>query len=163
MEIPEIPLEAKAMIGKEAKPQTYEVDKRLIKHFAQAIGDTNPLYYDEEYAKKTKWKGIIAPPLFVFAFAYEEPAATHLKEDGEPNNPELDVPLPTTRVMGGSGEWTLVEPIRPGDTITVKKKLVDVYNRQGKSGILYFTVVETSYINQKGKLVAREKGTFVRR
>jgi len=40
----------------------YDVTDKDIRRFAQAIDDPNPLYYDEEYAKKTIYKGIIAPP-----------------------------------------------------------------------------------------------------
>jgi len=46
------------------KKNTYAVTAKDIKRFAQAIDDPNPLYHDEEYAKSSKFKGIIAPPLF---------------------------------------------------------------------------------------------------
>lgn len=36
----------------------------LIRHYADGIGDTNPLWRSEEYAKNTRYGGIIAPPGF---------------------------------------------------------------------------------------------------
>jgi len=33
-----------------------------IRNFANGIGDSNPLYRDEEYAKKTKYGALIASP-----------------------------------------------------------------------------------------------------
>ena len=36
-----------------------------IYHLALAIGDLSPLYLDEEYAKKTRWGTLIAPPIIV--------------------------------------------------------------------------------------------------
>jgi acyl dehydratase len=39
----------------------------VIRHFADGLGDTNPLWTDEEYAKRTKWGGIIAPPCFLYS------------------------------------------------------------------------------------------------
>lgn len=36
-----------------------------IKHFVDGIGDLNPLYRDREYAKKTKYECLIAPPCFL--------------------------------------------------------------------------------------------------
>ena len=158
-----VPAEAKAMIGKEATPQTYEVSKRDIQRFAQAIGDPNPLYVDEDYAKKTKWGGIIAPPLFFFAFAYDDTPDTRLSEDGRTIITELDVPLPVSRSVGGASANELGEPVRPGDTITVRKRVADVYCKEGKGGVLYFIVVETTYTNQNGQFVGREKATFVQR
>lgn len=38
-----------------------------IRHFAHAIGDPNPLFTDEEYGSKTKWKSVIAPLTFLFS------------------------------------------------------------------------------------------------
>ena len=39
-----------------------------IRHFANSIGDTNPLWRDPEYARSSKYGHIIAPPLFLNAF-----------------------------------------------------------------------------------------------
>ncbi len=156
-----IPPEAKAMISKEAAPQIYEITKRDIRRFAQAIGEPNPLYADEDYARQTKWGGIIAPPLFIFALAYEDVPATQLRADGLPI--ELDIPLPATRAVGGASAIELGEPIKPGDTITVNKRVTDIYPKEGKSGILYFTIIETTFTNQKSQFVAREKATFIQR
>ena len=39
-----------------------EVTRDSIRHFAEGIGDTNPLFNDPEYAKKTKYGGLVAPP-----------------------------------------------------------------------------------------------------
>lgn len=158
-----VPPEARAMIGKRTTPHTYEVTKWAIKRFAQAIGDPNPLYVDETYAKKTNWEGIVAPPLFVFTFAYEDVPENQLREDGWPFGGELDIPLPMSRGIGGASAIELGEPIRPGDAITVRKKVADVYCKEGKSGVLYFIVIDITYTNQKGKLVAREKATFIQR
>lgn len=41
-----------------------EVEKGWIRQFCQAIGDANPIYTDEAYAKETVHGGIIAPPTF---------------------------------------------------------------------------------------------------
>ena len=37
----------------------------LIRHYVDAIGDINPLWRSEEYAKSTKYGRIIAPPRFL--------------------------------------------------------------------------------------------------
>ena len=36
-----------------------------IRHFANGIGDANPLWRNDEYAKNTRYGGIIGPPLSV--------------------------------------------------------------------------------------------------
>ncbi len=85
MEI-EIPAEALTLIGVE-KQLEYEVTRRDIKRFAQAIGDHNPLYCDENYAMTTKYKTIVAPPLFCHAFAFEDVPIENLQTDGSPKKP----------------------------------------------------------------------------
>jgi len=40
------------------------VTKDLIRHFADASGDRNPLWRNDDYAKNSRWGGIIAPPCF---------------------------------------------------------------------------------------------------
>ena len=38
-----------------------------IQKFADGIGDTNPLWTDAEYAAKTRYGAIVAPPSWVFS------------------------------------------------------------------------------------------------
>jgi len=159
-----ISAEARAVIGKQASPQACEVTKTAIRRFAQAIGDPNPVYTDEEYARTTQWGGIIAPPTFIFTLGYyDDSPGVRLREDGRPIGGEIDVPLPVSRTVGGASSVEFGEPIRPGDVITVRKRIADVYSKEGRSGLLYFTVVETTCINQRGELVAREKASFIER
>ena len=54
-------------IGQRGDPTTVEVEKGAVRKFARAIGETNPLYYDEAYAATTRFGGIVAPPTFVAA------------------------------------------------------------------------------------------------
>ena len=46
------------------QPHNYEVSWDGSRHFAAGHGDDNPLFCDPEYGKKTRWGGLIAPPLF---------------------------------------------------------------------------------------------------
>ena len=41
-----------------------EVEKGSVKRYADAVVDLNPLYLDEEYAQKSRYGTIIAPPGF---------------------------------------------------------------------------------------------------
>lgn len=41
------------------------VTEDLIRHFAYAVGDPNPLWRDPAYARSTRWGGIIAPPFLI--------------------------------------------------------------------------------------------------
>jgi len=152
--------DALAMIGAK-KVRQYEVTKRDIKRFAQAIGETNPIHYDEDYAKKTRHGTIIAPPLFCQMFAFEDVNADQLPADGSPI--EVDVPVPAKKTVGGASSYELFQSVKAGDRITVKSVLKEVFAKEGRSGRLYFIVIETEFSNQKKELVATETATYIKR
>jgi len=58
----------RAMIGKEGEPVTAwdAVCKAEIRRYVQAVMDDNPIYWDEEYAKNTKFGGVVAPGTFLY-------------------------------------------------------------------------------------------------
>lgn len=155
-----LPAETKAVIGRTTQ-HVYDVTVKDIRRYADAVGDPNPLYYDEAYARNTPHGGIVAPPLFCHALAFDDVPARQLRPDGLPT--ELDLPLPVDRAVGGGSTFEAGAPVRPGDVITVTKTVEDIYTKDGRSGTLYFVVLDTTYTNQDGKVVARERGTFVNR
>lgn len=52
-------------IGMFSEPWIVEVERGAIARYAEAIGDTNLIYRDEGYAKKSSYAGIVAPPIFL--------------------------------------------------------------------------------------------------
>jgi len=85
-----------------------------------------------------------------------------LKEDGMPQVALLP-PLKATRTMAGGNEVEFFRPMRPGDRITRVGKIVDMTEKEGRSGPLVFTVFENRYTNQDGELVAVERLTAISR
>jgi len=134
-------------IGKESPPRSEEVEKGAIRRFVNALGDHNPLYEDEEFAKKGRYGGIIAPPLFVITF-------------GRQRRPQPDTRLGRAMINAGT-EYEFFQPIRPGDVITHTSKLVDVKERMGKLGRMIISITETTYLNQRGEKVAIARGTRI--
>ena len=149
-----------AMMGVD-KVRQYEVTKKDIRRFAQAIGETNPIHFDEAYAKNTPYGGIIASPLFCQIYTFEDVTPDRLPKDGSPI--EIDVPVPAPRTVGGGSSYEIFQPVKAGDTVTVKSTLKDVYAKEGKSGRLYFIVVDTEFSNQRFELVAKETATYIKR
>ena len=54
--------EMREAIGKEGAPATLEVDKTGCRMFARAVGHTDLIFYDEEYAKSKGHRSVVAPP-----------------------------------------------------------------------------------------------------
>ncbi len=129
-----------------------EVTALMIQRYAIAVGDTNRLYFDNEYARACGYPGIIAPPNFLPAILGWEagPTEQELLEDG--NDPSLVLPeLRGCRLMGGGQQLTFGQPVRPGDIVTAERRLVDFYEKQAKAGRLIFAVSEIRYTNQHGE------------
>ena len=153
--------EMRATLGKERdKRVSFPVDKSAIRQWAIAINWPEPpdrLYWDEEYAKKTRFGGIIAPPYF-------NPFAYHVDEQrmrGPATRPQGST-VPGTRSMNGGGEAEYFAPIRPGDVITSVNSVVDYTEREGRLGRMLFTIAETRWTNQQGELVRVYRATNIR-
>ena len=152
--------EARALIGKESEPVTREVYAKDILRFCYAVGDLNPLYLDEEFAKRTSFGWTVAPPMFFDIPTLPEYPLGRLKDDGLPQT-GLGPPLKSTRAMAGGNEVEFFKPIRVGDRITRVSKIAEIYEKEGRSGTLVFTVYEHRYSNQDGDLVAVERMTGI--
>ena len=145
-------------IGTTADPIKFEIEKGLIRKFVQAVGDSNPLWQDEEYAKTTKHGGVVAPPWLLCALMTASPP------DSRPKSvplPVPGVPPPHKHILDGGEEWEFLLPMRLGDTITSRSKLANVFEREGRMGKMLFFVYQTSYTNQRGELVARSSSTVI--
>ncbi|MFC1993936.1 MaoC family dehydratase N-terminal domain-containing protein [Chloroflexota bacterium] len=138
-----------------------EVNKWSILKYINALKDENPLWWDEEYAKKTRWGGIIAPPAFVEVYspinrAFREISGDY--PDGELRGATGNMKLPFDKLFVGGEEFEFFSPIRPGDAISCDGTLGDVYEKQGSSGgRLVFIQLDKEYHNQRDELVARTK------
>ena len=51
-------------IGRESKAALNEVEKGAIRRFAEALGETNPIYFEEAAARAAGYRSIVAPPTF---------------------------------------------------------------------------------------------------
>ncbi len=154
--------EARAMIGMESEPITGEVYAKDIRRFCYAVGDLNAAYLGEDEAEGSAPGDMVGPPMFYDIPTVKEFPLDMLKEDGRAKAGR-SIPLKATRAMAGGKEVEFFKPMRPGDTITRVGKLVDIYQKKGRSGSLVFTVYENRYTNQNGELVAIEKITGILR
>src|SRR5262245_42261071 len=60
------------LVGKESPPATIRIDRARIRQFARSIGLKDPVYYDEEAAKRAGHPGLIAPPTFPVALGVDD-------------------------------------------------------------------------------------------
>ncbi len=138
----------KSVIGRRSRPFVNEVEKGAIRRFAEAIGDENPVYHDEEYARGTRHGGIIAPPSFPVSLS----VGSNVREGLDIDN---------KKVLHGEMEFEYFRPLKAGDVITCQAQIVDYYTKEGKSGTMEFIVTETTGIDAGGKVVFKSRSTTV--
>ena len=150
--------EIRAMIGQEVDfPGAEVIDRNSIRRYAQAISDLNPLYLDEEYAKKTTYGGIIAPPTFIFDVSHNI-----FSDVGEDGRDLARVAIPGLKLARGGNEYQFFHPTKPGDTVHQKRKIIDIYERPSKAvGKILFVVYDISCTNQEGTLLGINRETLM--
>ena len=154
----------KSKLGMEFEPYTFVVEKGKIAEFAMAIyqkenkDQISPLYTDREQAKKAGYKDIIAPPTFQTSFPLWASGGLM------PIIQALNINL--IRLLHGEEEYNYLGAIHPGDIMTGKSKVVDMYEKEKKDKpgkFMQFTVIETEIRNQRGELVIKSRSTLVER
>ena len=147
----------KALLGREwvyTSPE--EIGRASIRKFALSLGDDNPLYSDQEHARKTKYGGIIAPPTLVCETM--QYMVGELDESGGPvQKPRVSL---GAEIRGGN-EYTFFRPLRPDDVLRVRWKVADIREREGRSGKLIILVSEITYANQHGEMLAVNEETTI--
>lgn len=145
----------KSFVGKGFAPFTFEVDKSKIRELAQALGDDNPIFFDDTAARVEGLPGIVAPPTFpsVLKMWGEGGSSPHIKTMG--GN--------VLRLLHGSEEYEYYAFIRPGDIITGQTRVVSIEEKESRSGPLEIVVLQTDYHNQWGEQVVIARTTIVLR
>jgi acyl dehydratase len=133
----------RARIGMERGPVTRTVEAGALIKFARSIGETNPLYLDEAYARTTRFGGLIAAPTYVSCFTAD------VLTGGL-----FDFDLPFKRFLHSDDEVENHQPIRAGDAIAASARYADVYVREGRGGPLLFQVAEM-HLRRDGEPVAQ--------
>ena len=131
--------------GKEYPPFVVTVERGKIKELARAIGDLSPFYLDDAVGRASEWGDIVAPPTFAITFRDDNAdTGTVLKDLG------VDI----SRILHGEQEFELFRPIRSGETFVCRSKVLDVYEKTGRSGPMGFVVRETSVTDNTNEVVA---------
>lgn len=114
-------------VGQVIKNEFNQITRELLKEYAKASGDTNPIHTSDEIAIKAGLKGIIGHGLFSFGFI------SKLFEDFL-NQEEYGKLIDIDIEMRGM--------VRCGDTLVTEAKVTKI---EGKR--VYFDVTQTTFTN----------------
>jgi len=146
--------ELRKLIGMTLDTIVFKVEEGAIQRYAEAIGDPNPLYNDPDFASKTRYGRLLAPPGFtgwpVKAGRLSERLLESLAKAGAPS-----------RLLDGGIEFEFIEPVGAGDVLTATTKIVNMTERETKLGKTMFTTLETTFVNKKGNVALKSRSTFI--
>jgi len=121
--------------------------KDTIRHFVNGVGDVNPLFRDHNYAKKTKYGRLVAPPCFLYSVYWPSGGGSF---------------MPGIHAWHSGNEWEWFRPILEGDEFTFEVTLKDVVEKKSRmAGRIFIGYDETVYRNQRGEVAAKAIGWAV--
>jgi hypothetical protein len=152
--------------------RSYPIAASDIRRWAIAIyypEEPPRLFWDEEHARTTPYGGIVAPEDFnPFAWMAADPPGLQARPSGgrpdEFVEGKLGVPGPRLEHMLNGGSTLRYGParMRPGDVISAETSLADYREREGRLGLMLFTISETRWTNQDGEHVKTSSNTLIR-
>ena len=131
--------ELEGLLNVEFGPDVYEIEKGMVRKFAEAIEDPNPAWQE------------VTPPTFPAALVPTSlvhrlfNAKTSLK-----------------RLLNGTSDLEYLQPIRIGDTISVTAKLTRLRQVAGQEGPTLFMFTEITWTNQRGEVAVKGKNTYIK-
>ena len=137
-------------IGWELPASVLPIERKRLRFFAKATGETRAEYLEEAAARAAGYADLPAPPTFLFA-AELDSGAVDLMLD------KLQIPL--ARLLHGEQSFSYHRPACVGDTVTVNSRIDDIYDK--KNGALEFVVKSSRATNQDGELVAEMRTVLV--
>lgn len=145
--------ELSAMIGRKAHyPAREAISDAMIRYFALATGDANPIYCDTEAAQAAGYPARVAPPTFVvemgsYGHAPPRPTGFFLHD--------WDLPVEGFAQIRGGNSYSFKRPIYGHDAISVTYELLDIEEKNGKAGAMLLVTSRATYHDAKGQEVAQ--------
>lgn len=133
----------RSLIGLEMEPLTVAAETGRLRFFARAIGETDPVFVDEDAAKAAGHPSLPLPPTFLFSMELDglEPFAFFHR-----------LGIDFTRLLHGEQSFTYHRPAHAGEKLTFAARVADIFDKKG--GALEFVVRETKVTDAAGAPVA---------
>jgi len=139
----------KSKIGHEFPPFQVEIEKGLLRLFAQAVGETNPVYTEEASAREAGYNSLPMPLTYPFCLG---------KFIADPFDTLHLFNLDHSRIVHGEQEFHYHGVACAGDILTGRKRVTDVYQRRNGAE---FIIVATVFTDVAGRPVCEAVQTIV--
>ncbi|WP_248964128.1 bifunctional MaoC family dehydratase N-terminal/OB-fold nucleic acid binding domain-containing protein [Sphaerisporangium perillae] len=159
----------RAFAGRELvppKPGPDPVNVPMIRHWAEAMGDRNPVYLDEAAARATGRPGVVAPASMAQAWTMRGYAATVAGRGSGPGAEELAALLHEggyTSVVATDSEFEFLRELVPGDHVSVREVVESISPEKATAlGAGRFVTTVRTYTDHNGATVAVQRWRTLR-
>jgi acyl dehydratase len=150
--------------GAGPNPAPDPVNQPMIRHWAAAFEDWNPVYTDPDAAAQSRFRGIVAPPLMLQTWTMATPKITGIAERGgspvEGGRAGVLTLLDEAGFVGtlaSNSEFEIERYLRVGDEVSAETVLESVSpEKQTRIGPGHFVTWVTTYTDQHGDVVGRQ-------
>jgi hypothetical protein len=139
------------------------VNQPMIRHWAAALEDHNPVYIDAEFAASSRFGAIVAPPLMLQTWTMPTPKITGIGErggspvEGGANPLALLDEVGFIATLATNSEFEIVRYLRLGEVITSTMVIESISDKkQTRIGPGHFITWVTTYRDQRGEVVGRQ-------
>ena len=156
-----ITAEVRSLIGHETPPERnrFPISEEMVYDLADATEDPNPVYVDLEYAQRSRFGGLLCPPLATW-----KDIAPSIGYFGAGQESHFQVPLPFNSYgLNGGSDRQFLRPAYVGEWISRQFRILDIFEKQGRSGPLVFVVRQETHTNQQGEVVNMDRHTSIHR
>lgn len=136
-------------IGWRSAPTRVQVDGWRVRLFCQAIGETDPVYWDPQAARAAGHRAPPVPPTFLKAIEGEHLTSAQLLQ-------QMGIPL--NGVLHAEQAFAHEATVHVGDTVEVTRQIASVEDK--KDGALTLIAVHTTY-SVEGRSVASSRQTIM--
>ena len=140
------------------------VNVPMIRHWAYALSDFNPAYLDEDFAKKSRYGGIVSPPVMLQSWTMAPPKLEGIHERGGVPVELGENPLQFladagyTGIVATNSEFEVERYPRVGDDITAETVFETISDEKKTAmGTGFFVTWLTTYCNQDGEVIGRQR------
>lgn len=140
----------RSQIGFEFPPGTATIERGRVKLYAQAIGASDPVYFDVDVARARGFPDIPIPPTFLYTLELDrEPAADFLQTVGA----EMG------KLLHGEQTLKFHRHLCAGEQIQFQTRVEDIFNKGPNQ--LEFFVLHTRVRDSSSVVVAELRATFI--
>jgi uncharacterized OB-fold protein/acyl dehydratase len=138
-----------------ADPADDPVNVPMIRHWVEAMGDTNPVYLDDEAAQATGRDGVTAPAVMLQVWSMKGLKSQGPRGETEQSNLlNLLDEAGFTSVVATNTEQEYLRELVPGDELTTSSFIEGVSEEKATGlGVGHFVTTRTEYRDQDGELV----------